>query len=445
MTKLIAYKLNDIADWHQKPTLSNIKLPSLQRGFVWKPYQIEDLWDSILRGYPIGAIMMSRNSQNKEAFLLDGQQRCTSIALGFNNPFDKEIPKDFLSLKEYLPSVWIDLKPDFSNQNRKFGVRVLTKSHPWGYQLNDNRSTLTMNDRKQALNYFYSKEKIDKYIDFKPQNINPWDSHYPVPLIYLLEELLTDEKTFIKNFRKKVANLKVVTKHSKGLPVDYNELTDNNFTEHYNAMLRTKKLYIPEIVVNAEILKDDTDEINEAQDPTLFVRLNSAGTNLNGEELIYSIYKAAFPETKNMVENIGASYLAPSKVINLFSRLADCELNDYKIFPRENTITSFRKNIKEVDYSNKLQEYIGTNDNCEAQRLIELSIFILSQSNTFTIPIIIKHLVSSNLNVFLLLLIYLKRYNLNKEKITTETAKDISSAYMHILWFGWDYKKIPHA
>ncbi|WP_031599584.1 DUF262 domain-containing protein [Ferrovum myxofaciens] len=32
-------------------------LPALQRGAVWKVKQIEELWDSILRRFPIGAFV----------------------------------------------------------------------------------------------------------------------------------------------------------------------------------------------------------------------------------------------------------------------------------------------------------------------------------------------------------------------------------------------------
>ncbi|MER2512061.1 MAG: DUF262 domain-containing protein, partial [Nitrosomonas ureae] len=37
-----------------------LMLPPIQRGFVWKPKQIVDLWDSLLRGMPIGSMMVNR-------------------------------------------------------------------------------------------------------------------------------------------------------------------------------------------------------------------------------------------------------------------------------------------------------------------------------------------------------------------------------------------------
>ena len=37
-----------------------VALPMIQRGSVWKPLQIITLWDSLLRGMPIGGLMLSR-------------------------------------------------------------------------------------------------------------------------------------------------------------------------------------------------------------------------------------------------------------------------------------------------------------------------------------------------------------------------------------------------
>lgn len=74
-----------------------LQLPDFQRGWIWDDDRIKSLLASILRGFPVGAVMTlatggeitlkarpiegvgRRNSPSPESFLLDGQQRLTSL------------------------------------------------------------------------------------------------------------------------------------------------------------------------------------------------------------------------------------------------------------------------------------------------------------------------------------------------------------------------------
>ena len=92
-------------------------IPKFQRDFVWKSSDIESLGDSIIRGYPISSMLVmpingtltigagalrtsgSRISSSNAEYVLDGQQRITSIAkifLGFDE--QKEYYFDLLSM-----------------------------------------------------------------------------------------------------------------------------------------------------------------------------------------------------------------------------------------------------------------------------------------------------------------------------------------------------------
>jgi len=91
--------LRQIADWQLAPetnTTYSVDLPRLQRGFVWETSKIIDLWDSILRGFPIGSLLLTEIGEDgsihtlgdiRKFWLLDGQQRATSIAIGYHNPW----------------------------------------------------------------------------------------------------------------------------------------------------------------------------------------------------------------------------------------------------------------------------------------------------------------------------------------------------------------------
>lgn len=57
-----ALSLQTIANWQISPESNGDKIhaeiPAFQRGLVWNPAQIEVLWDSLLRGIPIGVISL---------------------------------------------------------------------------------------------------------------------------------------------------------------------------------------------------------------------------------------------------------------------------------------------------------------------------------------------------------------------------------------------------
>lgn len=437
------YSLKEIAQWQQDSlaSASTIKLPSLQRGFVWKPNQIEALWDSIFRGYPIGAILMSID-EHKNRFLLDGQQRCTSIALGHINPYSDN-KNFFLSLKDYKPSIWIDLAPEKNTEGQKFVFRCLTKSHPWGYQLRDNSAALSMSNRRNALAFF--NPSTESYLDLTSKDISPWDVYFPIPLSFVLEININETTNFelFKNeLIQKALALKIKTQHSNNEFVDYTLLNRGDFDENlkniYIGYCNYKNLSLPEIAVNASLLKEDDSDTDEGQDPSLFVRLNSAGTRISGEELIYSVYKAKFPEIKDLVENIGASYIAPSKIISLFSRLIISEQSNYSNFQKDLSIQNFRNKITEVDFQEKLKNYIGNEKDSSAKNLIDSALTILSKGQSDFPVVLLKQLMVSNFDLLFVLINYLNKYY--SKNFNDEERNEIASSYVWILWFSKDSK-----
>lgn len=438
--KLMSYSLKEISQWQKEigGMESKIFLPSLQRGFVWKPNQIEALWDSIFRGYPIGAILMSID-KDENRNLLDGQQRCTSIALGHFNPIEDNYEK-FFSLKTYKPSIWVDLAPRQSVIGQKFVFRCLTQSHPWVYQLRESSDTLSMSDRRNALDFFKENQNFERYTDLLPKSISPWDSQYPIPLSLILGTNANSFSEFKIILFEKIKDFKLKTKYSQNQFVNYYDVRDEELELIYLGCQNYKNLQIPEIVVNANVLKNDDEKLNnDSEDPTLFVRLNSAGTRISGEELNYSIYKAHFPKVKDLIENIGASYIAPCKVISLFSRLAAYEQSDFLKYHREFTIQNFRKRITEdSEFNSILQKYIEN----DASILIDNAVIIL-QNNDENLPkILIKQIIVANIDLFFVLLAHIRKVGF--DNLNENARKEIAASYVYILWFNKDNKKIAN-
>lgn len=437
------YTIDDIANWqneirtNESHNTCKIKLPSLQRGFIWKPYQIENLWDSILRGYPIGALLMSKvDDFNKE--LLDGQQRSTSISIGYLNPFETKRNTQILNIKKNIPSVWVDLKPvQNSVHGMKFGVRVLTRSHPWGYQLKDNRKPISTSDRENALAFFRGKtnDVTKSFSELEHSKINPWDVHFPIPLFVLLESNLKSFEDWFKDINVFIFQYlkEVKTKYSGENFVDYRNIEDN-LKIIYKAVLRAKQILIPEIVVNQDALEENEEHVNEdSNDATLFVRLNSEGTRISGEELIYSLLKSTFPLAKELVEKIDVKYIAPSKIVNLFARLSLMNTQDFERYQKDMNLIGFRRNFSNQDFKEALLTFLKED---EAEILFNRALHIISFNEKLP-KVYIKHIVNKSIDLFFVLLVYLYK---NKE-FTQEEIKTIHKDFHVIALFNEDAKK----
>ena len=61
-----ALHIRDCLSWaYSKPSRykKDLAMPLIQRGFVWKTGQLQKLWDSLLRGMPIGAVMVGQQAE----------------------------------------------------------------------------------------------------------------------------------------------------------------------------------------------------------------------------------------------------------------------------------------------------------------------------------------------------------------------------------------------
>jgi len=445
--KPLIFKLNEISKWQLDYDNSKVELPALQRGFVWKASQIESLWDSILRGFPIGSFLLSR-SEDEKLFLLDGQQRATSIAIGFYNPWNKNFDKknNFWSLRN-IPIVWIDLVPSEKTNTQKFVIRVITQSHPWGYQRKDNNSILSVSDRRNALKIFRENPDNENggYIQLSPLKVFPYDSDLPVPLTFLIKSISEHKenwKEYLIELCREYLPTNIKTKHSANDEKNYlDKLTEVIYSPEFdynifNAIVNLEQVVVPAIVVKQEILKSEDEQTGE--DPTLFVRLNSSGTRIAGEELIYSIYKASFPEAKKLVENIGASFVAPSLVISLVSRLALSAINENN-YPYSISVNDFRKRIIDENFKSKLKELIGIESKSPASLLFNKAFEILLSKNDFAIPpVLVKSIVKGSPDIFLMLLQWI---NLHNEEVNNEDRKNILATLTALSWFGRDNTK----
>ena len=103
-------KMN-VSDMLKKTRNKKWVLPNFQREFVWTADQIAELFDSIARGYPIGAIILLKYHEDypfearglggeegagegHEFYIIDGQQRLTCLYKIINQQSNQTIDEE---------------------------------------------------------------------------------------------------------------------------------------------------------------------------------------------------------------------------------------------------------------------------------------------------------------------------------------------------------------
>ena len=173
-------------------------LPAIQRKFVWRSEQIEVLFDSIMRGYPISSFMFweVKKAEIKNSFkfyrflneyreffktdnpdidttgykafsaVIDGQQRLTSIYLGIKGSYAEKLPKkQWKDTEANIPTKYLYLNlsnhlPEENEKQMHYDFRFLTKAE-YEQKINGNSIWYRVND----ILTFDSQNAVDNYID----------------------------------------------------------------------------------------------------------------------------------------------------------------------------------------------------------------------------------------------------------------------------------------
>lgn len=347
-------------------------IPSLQRGAVWKPGQIELLWDSILRGFPVGSLVVCRKFDGQAHhsgkhgagwheefvthYLLDGQQRCNAVALAF---LDAVQPRE--NGEEPAATLWIDLNPSLpTSSTRRFCLRVLTAAHPWGFCLDDNASPLGIASIREA---------VASYGDGRRPKLSkswPFQSACPVPFSWLVEATFAGHSgeslwTAVKArcIREEVGHLPWAARAAEWIDRRLTGGGSSHLKEVEEGMKRVLghrllALQVPHDVLTREGPREQADEHGDKGRERihnvehLFQRLNSAGTELRGEELLFSMIKAYWPAIERSFDAItdrhGRNYLPMpgSRLASLGIRAALMDQAAGPSFPPPPSIASLR-------------------------------------------------------------------------------------------------------
>ncbi len=271
-----------------------IDIPDVQRGLVWNPTQIANLWKSIFAGYPIGALTLYKQGENWQ--LIDGQQRWHAIKLGLSPAYHEAMTS--------IGTIW---KRNEDNSWEFDCLMVYTRRHPWGFRWDGDKLKRLDHDKMVAMwNGIMKKESIsDSFILPTLQQAASYmaKSCKMIPLHQLLSEddagLMDDDDADIwelaKEWRERV--------NVPSLPLIRFDLKQGDSREQND-------------------LKpgDSSRERNRIQE--LFTRINKGGTPISNTDLTYSTLCSYMGSGfKQAINTVAEGFLPPSRVARLYARL----------------------------------------------------------------------------------------------------------------------------
>ncbi|GAA0341165.1 hypothetical protein GCM10009092_02120 [Bowmanella denitrificans] len=283
----------------------DIYLPLIQRNFVWKPEQIAYLWDSILRGFPLGNLMVVPIEQETKVkcnseyqsvssgwLLLDGQQRSRAIAGGYKFSEDNGF------------RVWVGLNSEPANPKLKFDIRVTTRQHPFGFD--PLFRPLSMSHRSAAYSYFEEQYKGEKSASLGLNVTTPFSAqgHEYLPLDVYFDSERTHEELIPFTLKEALEGVKA-----------YQLVALSVSTDVLNAP------------VEVGTRQDSKPEDSNLPVELLFERIGSGGTRLSNEDYAYSLIKQRMPDAHKVVENVLKQsdlqeFFSPLSLISIALRLS---------------------------------------------------------------------------------------------------------------------------
>ncbi|MDY6024354.1 MAG: DUF262 domain-containing protein [Candidatus Borkfalkiaceae bacterium] len=255
----------------EKIDTGELGLPELQRPFIWKDSKVRDLFDSMMRGYPIGYLMLwecpalekkksigvdVHSYATPKQVIIDGQQRLTSLYAVMKG-------KKVINSNYQEKAIIISYNP-LSN---KFEV---------GYQA-------TKNDKE-------------------------W--------IYNISEIYTTSSyQFINKYIAALAEYRT----SKGL-----ELTDaerDKIAENVNSVYNLKNHTLPVFDIKANAEEEDVSEV--------FVRVNSGGISLKQNDFILTLLSLYWAEGRKQIETFSEESMHPVKdKVTSYNQISEVSAQD---------------------------------------------------------------------------------------------------------------------
>ncbi len=238
-------------------------LPAIQRKFVWKELQISNLFDSIMRGYPIGSFLIWRTKSHvrKRKFVktFTPKMRHQDLFLAANSDAKSLV----LDGQQRIQSLLIGIDGQMGKKCLHFNIASAGKSHDDG-----------MAEKPRFEFEFMEKSPNWKWVPVNELLSSP--DEYPKLARKILSKVPESEKTEAINDR----------------------VTDN--------IARLVKVFKADPGITTQLLDstEDADRYTDNDVLEIFVRANSGGTKLQKSELLFALLATNWDGAESRLEEL---------------------------------------------------------------------------------------------------------------------------------------------
>lgn len=318
-----------------------VVLPMIQRGSVWAPHKLMDLWDTLLRDMPIGAFMASeqtgevtqkviptgqtstRQAKANDIALIDGQQRTLAMMVGWTGLPHAQRPV----------ALWVDVAQAPQGEYR-FRLWATTRSQPFGYEkASAGGQPMSKLARHKLHQVNHLCPKLDAQTLWSTPEFTPWESTLALPLPEVMRccdeekllKLVADKKQAkVKWLKDKLTDcenrpdevnaqelvfLNAVRMQLKKRLTDIESATEDDVNQRVKALIAARHKVatsqFPVIQVREAHFANEAAEDKDNSDPPLailFKRVGTAGVALSDADYVYAVIKYLAPDVHDMVE-----------------------------------------------------------------------------------------------------------------------------------------------
>lgn len=234
-------------------------LPNIQRPFVWREEQIERLFDSIMRQYPISTLLVWRTKSSiKCRKFIDNYKDSLKLS-DFYVPENKKTKLLVLDGQQRLQSLFIALKGSYNGKELYFNIL--------------SGDAVAPEDMRYQFKFQYPSEANSNWLKFK-------------------DIIFSTENSFslINRVIRKIGN-------------DIDEVKQERIGQNISQILN--QFCQNEFIIYQELDSVDNPEAYQEDDVVeIFIRANSGGTQLGKSDLLFSLLSSSWEDADENIEDL---------------------------------------------------------------------------------------------------------------------------------------------